>query len=288
MWDNVEPVRYRPTPDEILAIIREWHRLELSVDHGVKDAQSDLRLTTTVFAWRLECDLLGWKRVARWLNSEFEICAPLSEWRRVLTPSWRRTLGDVCTFLAARVELQRLVPATILGRSCLEAGAFLSLRNALKRAGNDTSELAPSTLLDACTDQEIAVIAQSALRWAPGALQFTRCEDSRGMIAPTLFLAMMSLATLGVWLQNVGVDAGAFLSLGAILIGGPATLLALCIIGRLKAPRLRFVSDVTFRDLCRRITEKTRSAGPSSAAIGSTPTTHTLKSATIDDSCRRD
>ncbi len=154
---EIGPVKRRYiTPDEAFEVIRECH--ELAFEEGFADDEFDFTLRSTlkdwghfeVGAWGVRGDLAWrtWVSHANVLNEAYGIEVPLTEWKPVLTPLNKRTLGDVCTFLSTKAQVPVVPSPTLLGRPCRTAGAFLTVRSMLWEAGADTQDLRPSTPLD--------------------------------------------------------------------------------------------------------------------------------------------
>lgn len=134
------------------------------------DRKVDLTLETTVQAWREACDLLPWRELRRAYNEYFGIHPTDTEWQVVLEPSHKRSLREVCEFVAARAVRLRVRPAGLLGVRCAAAGIFLATREFLQSAGEDVREIAPSTPLSEYTRRHAMRLLQQSVLWAPGAL----------------------------------------------------------------------------------------------------------------------
>ena len=80
-------------------------------------------------------------------KDELGIEVTLELWRENSLDGEDATFGDLCDFLAARVERAEVKPADILGRPCAAVGAFETILCLLADAGADVSNVAPSTLL---------------------------------------------------------------------------------------------------------------------------------------------
>lgn len=135
------------TAEEILEIFKEQHRLCSPLD---PEAEPWMEITAemTVREWRWAGDLLGWKKLGAFLNQEFRVQISAVEWYKVLEPARTRKLIEVCRLLATYAEKDRYAPKTLLGRPCLKAGVFLTLKQNLKNKGVDVSELRPSSSLN--------------------------------------------------------------------------------------------------------------------------------------------
>lgn len=133
------------TPSEVLTVFRAQHAFARELDLALPDIE--LTTKTTVRAWRDAMDLLaGWTLGAA-LNEYFNIVCTPGEWEAVLEPARERRLADVCALIASRAEVPVIEAAEVLGVRCAKAGAFLAVREMLRRAGANVSELRPSSLL---------------------------------------------------------------------------------------------------------------------------------------------
>ncbi|MEO0584835.1 MAG: hypothetical protein AAF135_21670 [Bacteroidota bacterium] len=122
------------TPEEVLAIFQEQHRLCSPWDPLVMDL-CGANDQTLVWEWIDKFDLLPHKELSEGLNHEFGIAAPWKEWETVLYPDDQRTLWDVCKFISARAEKLTFEAVTVFGRPCLEAGIFYRIKSELSKQG---------------------------------------------------------------------------------------------------------------------------------------------------------
>ena len=92
------PTYVPATPEYVLAIFRDQHRQECSIEY---DAEPQLELTfeTTIAEWRFWCDVLDWRRLGRAIDTEWKLGLPEKKWRTVLKPARSRTLRDLCSFI---------------------------------------------------------------------------------------------------------------------------------------------------------------------------------------------
>jgi hypothetical protein len=91
----------------ILRVLVDEHRQQAQVDPE-SEPNPALSPRSTVADWRHACDLVGWRKLGRALNTHWGINATEAEWQAVLKPARQRTLLDVCRFLADRVQLPQL------------------------------------------------------------------------------------------------------------------------------------------------------------------------------------
>ncbi|MFO0898963.1 MAG: hypothetical protein U0836_16185 [Pirellulales bacterium] len=157
------------TPDYVLSVIQDGHRQACEYDSGT-DPWAVLSYDTTVSEWRYVCDLVSWRSLGRALNDMWGIRCSDAEWRAVLEPARQRTVRDVCNLIAGRAVRPAIQPATVLGKKCAAAGAFLTVRSLLGKAGASADAIAPSTELAPYTRQHLDVFLGGVSRLAPGVL----------------------------------------------------------------------------------------------------------------------
>jgi len=92
----------------------------------------------------------------------------------VLEPAHEKRLEDVCALIAQHVRLPQVRPAHLLGCTCSPAGAFLTIRSLLHRAGATADEIAPSTPLAPYTRRYCELFLGPISRLVPGALPLVR------------------------------------------------------------------------------------------------------------------
>lgn len=91
--------KIRYTSNEIFEIFNEQHRLCSPLDF-MADVSFVLTKETLIYEWSEALDLLHWKKLAQFFNKEFKIKESLETWDSVLNPDDKRTLGDLCVFIA--------------------------------------------------------------------------------------------------------------------------------------------------------------------------------------------
>lgn len=251
MFENFA-VRYEtPTAEEVLEILRA-------------EADPEIRLlpATTILEWRWACELEGWRSVGQAFNAAWALDLTDSEWRALLEPARRRSLGDLCAYLAPRMRVPRISDVEVFGRRCRPAGAFLTLRAVLARAGMDVGSVRPSSALAAHVGEDPRHFFAALHLLAPRAklpIDFdVPGKRAQAAIPWALFLglALFSLSgpdCLGTRLPDF-VALGAF-AVGALLLLG--ALIAAYVIGPGRPPVVSFGNLVTFGDLARALARQT-------------------------------
>jgi hypothetical protein len=147
------------TEKEILEIFKEQHRLCSPLDPEA-DPWAEITADMTVREWRWANDLIGWKELSEFLNQEFRVQISQSEWRESLEPAKTRKLIEVCRLLSKYAEKDIYEPKTLLGKPCLKAGVFLTIKNNLKDKGVNVSELRPSSSLGEYLDKNFSPVLE--------------------------------------------------------------------------------------------------------------------------------
>ena len=195
------PTLEEPASSEyVLSVICDMHRQQAQFD-GEVDGEAILTFDTTIADWREACDLVGWRQLGQALNTIWGIEASAAQWKAVLEPEHVKRLSDLCEFLAQRVSRPRIRAARLLGRSCVTAGAFLTVRSLLHDAGADASEITPSTLLSPYTRSYTRLFLEGISKLAPGALPPVR-------ISTPVYDAAIWGTLVGVLVLIVGSCAG--------------------------------------------------------------------------------
>lgn len=254
MFDNFEPEYVKPTPQQVFALLQDWHRQEWAIDYG-EESFEKLSMETTVSEWRNQCDLGGWRALGRQFNKCWGISVSAKDWHSVFNPQSERTMRDVCEFLASRVEFPRVAPARVLGRECVPAGTFLTIRALLEKGGADVSSIAPSTPLADYTRRHFDVFWGTIAQLAPKALP--NASSEMGVFAKyngiSLLLGILA-AVFSAVIQEITESMSPCIlflipgMIGILLIFQGLIGAIVCILF-VPAPELQFGELRTFRDL---------------------------------------
>lgn len=226
------------TPEDVLAVLRDWHRQQLQFD---PEAQPDIALdfSSTVAEWRLACDLLSWQPLARALGECWCIDASAAEWRSVLEPAGLRTLWEVCSFIAARGTRMEVLPTRLLGACCVSGGMFEAIRGLLARAGADVGRLRPSDAIGPYLYRYPQVFLGPIGGLAPGRLPAVAVHARLETALQILFVVGLIAAAACDYFDQKR-PAMACLAIGFI---------AIAITWAVPCSRMEFPAIVTFRDL---------------------------------------
>lgn len=239
------PATFEPaSPEYILEVLRDGHRQQCHYD-DMADPRVFLDWQTTVREWREACDLLDWKPLGQGLNEIFRIECSKAEWKSVLKPESRRTLEDVCTWIAARAFQPRIQPAGFLGASCRSAGAFLTIRSLLGEAGADVEEIAPSTPLAEYARRHAEVFLGPISQLAPGSLPPVHIEAP----AQTFWIHLFLMAYAGTGLLVGYLCSWPLLMVAAFLLLAGVLVSPLFMNRHVELTSVEFGGLRTFRDL---------------------------------------
>lgn len=240
----------RLTPEEVLEILREWHRQYCAMDEG--DPRVTLDFNTTVYEWwfiALMIDGPGWRGIGMRLDEFFGTSFSFGCWTDVLHPWKKKTLRGVCELLATQAEAPAIEPAVVLGRKCVTAGAFLTLKNILAEIGCDTRELAPSTALSDFFRGKRVDWLSELIKLAPGRLPAIKFDhpalDRINCVTALSFGALM----FSFVLQCVIGETALICTAAAALLAIMSWLTSLAVV-ELPPKRVEFRDLHDFRDLC--------------------------------------
>jgi hypothetical protein len=190
-----------------------------------------------------------WLQATDELYDWYGIDVPLDEVLE-FDPQRRRTVREVCEFLAGRMTRPMIRPWRHVGGECLPAGAFLTVRSMLAARGANPNRIAPSTRLRRYWAWYGPTLLSALHRLAPGR---TPGRDEpmpwRPFLCVTLPGALLILLTL---LGKAGVDIPVGLLLAEVFGG-----FAVCLFGMVRLQQWEYRKDlgdlVTFRDLAYRL-----------------------------------
>jgi hypothetical protein len=230
------------TPDYVLAVLADHYRQACAYDPEVEPGEA-LSFDTTVAEWRAICDLARWRKLGRCQNEWWDINCTDAEWDAVLNPASKRTLRDVCQLIASRARAPRIAPSLLLGRACLTAGVFRTIRAMLAEVGADASVIAPPAPLAPYARRYGHLLLAGIARLAPGALPPVKVSHALYDAMLFTILLGMVLAVIGgcgsvSWLIWLGVGLAIAGYLGMWIASG-------CTLPR----RVEFGELRTFRDL---------------------------------------
>ena len=211
-----------PSPDDVLQYLCADYRLRAGLDPEV-DAGQELRPSTTIADWQATCDLVSTDDLAPLMNAWCGTARPAADWRAVLNPPDRRTLGDLAAFVATHARWTDYAPMAIAGVADPAAGVFFTLRGLLAREQVSVAELRPSTDLQVITRRHPYELGRAVATLAPGLVpvpvivHLPRQRLGGVLLAVGVFLFLGGVLWTAVWPTLV---SGAILVLGLILRRG--------------------------------------------------------------------
>jgi hypothetical protein len=163
-----------------------------------------------------------------------------------LNPLWRRTVREVCEFLAARITRPAIRPWRHVAGDCLPAGAFLTVRSILAARGANPDQITPSTPLAPFVRRHGESLLPALARLAPDRLPALKEPF------PLLGFLLVILAPLPiffhVWLMKQGINVPDAQFLASVFGGFVCSMTGIALMIReLWHPRLGNL--YTFRDL---------------------------------------
>ncbi|MFI4847673.1 MAG: hypothetical protein ACIAZJ_01125 [Gimesia chilikensis] len=255
MMESAEPVLRQPvTAEYVLSVFQDQHRQIFLLEHDMLPRE-ELTFETPVEEWQWQCDYLEWRPLGRGWNDAWGIDLTDDEWRKVLTPERKKTLGGVCELIARHATVPVIREETFFGKPCRPASAFLTIRALLEEAGADVSEIAPSTDLSAYSYQYGRTFLYTIANLSPGTLPRPAIMNGDSYRGADLSLLWMTATLPFALMFSLGIGSPWFL-----LIPGVFFLMYLLFrweLQRLGGKQLKFGELKTFRDLAELIAAET-------------------------------
>lgn len=252
MSDCARPTK--ATPEYVLAVLQNQFRVWIRMEWG-EEPELELTFEATIEDVCLEYDLLtDSKRLGCALDDVWQLGYSEQQWQEVLEPAREKTLRGVCEFIADRATAYEILPAEVLGRECLNAGAFFAVRSHLDDAGLETRDAAPSSSLDEYARREPVAFLQTISRLAPGALEEMQIQN-RAYDRAILGMGMGFLGILLGWvLVLCGLTFGGYLLIASLLMWGVGYRMTSVAAAR-TPDTVTFGKIETFGDLARRVAD---------------------------------
>ncbi|MCP3136221.1 hypothetical protein [Pyxidicoccus xibeiensis] len=232
------------TPEDVLELLRDDLRHRAGWDPEV-DGGATLTFDTPVAEWMDAGDLLtSWKALAPALNDWLGVDFAPEAWRGLLSPR-SRPLGHLCAHVASHLRIPVLPALRVAGTACATAGAFLTLRTALVRAGLPVAGARPSARLPLDTWAQLDTFTRAVTRLAPGVLPAAKVRvDRTRSRCGWAFMGGLALTLLGG--SSLGGAPGV---LGGLLLAGG--LLGLWLTRNAPPEDIRFEGLSTLGDVAR-------------------------------------
>jgi len=263
----------RMTPEDVLEVFIDQQRScwgdepdeIIHFDMTIAEWQDQLGLVNDV-AWNER--KFVWKSV----TSFFRVSIPYKRWKSAVRPERTHRLRELCELIASEAVVEEIRPITVFGRACRPAGVFLAIRNALRDAGIDTTNLRPSTSLRPTLKRYRWSFQQEMAKLAPGKLPLVKVREHALVRASNILIALGLLSLIGAllaavllrvlaWAQVPFGDFALAVTLVAAL-AGPAMALAGAIGAYATNSLLPSDAELghleTFRDLCYAVGEEAR------------------------------
>ncbi len=199
---------------------------------------------TKLDTWRMCIDGGAWKDIAASMQWQWLTTYSDDEWDQFFNESAERTVGDLCTFIAATGSRPRVRSVTVCGKKCVPAGIFLAIRDALEARGEDVSGLRPSTNIveyaTTCTMRGCVLGVYVLL--SPRSMPSLTIEEPLSRLRWLYVVcALVPLAVAGI----VSLTAGVATLIGSILA------IYVCEQAISSTEYMEYVGVTSFSDLCR-------------------------------------
>lgn len=233
------------TKEYVLSVFRDAHRRNFDSIAADGDEFEDLTFDTTIADWKdaWDFDLMLTCEFGSWLNRWWQIDCTTDEWRDVVKPASKKRLEGLCELIASRTTRPRIRPAHVLGRECVEAGAFLTIRSLLADAGADPHAITPRAPLAEFTRRHAATFFGPISNLAPGALPPAKIGMPIHEAAFNAFVLSAVLAFAG-WIFSAPM-ATAIGLVGSAIAWAASWITARWILSK----KVQFGDLTTFRDL---------------------------------------
>lgn len=140
------------TPQEVFIIFQINQGIWSSLDEEVES--STIKKENSIFEWRSMNNLVGWSELYKIQNEIFDLSLSQDEWFEAVLPEKKRTVWELCEFIARHAKKEVVQPIKIFGKECLSASIFLTLKRDLSKRGLDVKDLRPSSSISLFTDWE--------------------------------------------------------------------------------------------------------------------------------------
>lgn len=135
------------TPEFVLEAIKDRYRHTQELDCEV-EPDIDFTFETTMDEWRDVYWIFDLEPTRINLMETWGFQISSQEWESIIFPLEKKTLGDLCQFIASRAKRQVPIKSHLLGSCCQSGGTFLAIRQLLAQAGANVSNLRPSSPIE--------------------------------------------------------------------------------------------------------------------------------------------
>ena len=191
-----------PTPDEVLATLRDEYRYALAFDPEASDGY-DLTFESSIDDWRSACDLKQWRGLARALNKQYSMDVSMSKWKAALRPASVQNLRAVCELVSEHGSVPEVTPILVWGKECNSAGAFRALIEFLKRRGVNVRGIRPSTLIAPFLSAHSSALTEAVRILAPGQVALPSFRHRRTNQILAWFGISLIVASLAIYMIQV-------------------------------------------------------------------------------------
>ena len=210
------------TEADVIAWLQADYRLRAGVDPEV-DPGASLTAATTIADWRMTCDLIGTRRLAKGMNGWLGVRRPVDEWCAVLEPEETRTLGDLAHYVAPHLRMATFSPMVIAGHPDGPTGAFFALRRLMAEDASQIPGMRPSTTVASLEEYQVVALGEAIAKLAPDltpqpTIVPSKRQRTGGALAAIAFL--VSLIGFAASHSGLGWGAAGLCIVGLLLTRG--------------------------------------------------------------------
>ena len=207
--------------DEILQILNDFYNFQSQYDPEV-DKGEELTFDTTIADWRMICDLLEHKELAKYHHDLFKLQTPIAELEKILILEKQNKLRDFCVYIAENALKENIAPIISMGQTCMTSAIFKILISNLKNRGINTDNIKPSSEFIPLFDKYGSEFLEEVNKLAPGSLTKFEYRDNKivriGWSIIGIFILSIIVIPL-IWHFHWGLMILLGLGLMAIIVG---------------------------------------------------------------------
>jgi hypothetical protein len=213
---NDEMTRY--SSNDILQILTDFYNCQSEFDPETEKGE-ELTFDTTIADWRIICDLVGPRKLAKYHHDLFKLQSPIADMENILIHEKQNKLRDFCNYIAQNGTRQDITPIISLGQSCMTASIFKTLLSNLKNRGINTDNIRPSSEFVPLFNKFGSELLEEVNKLAPGSLTKFEYRDNRfvrtGWSIIAIFILLIIVIPL-IWQFHWGLMT--ILGFGLILV----------------------------------------------------------------------
>jgi len=240
-------MRKKYTPKEVLEFLKADYRQRTGYDEIEVIAGEELTFETSIIEWIEICHLVGPKKLWKVFDSFFNMGKTQAEWMQIMKPAHKKTLGDMCEFIAESAIKIEICPKVLFGKKCKSAAIFKAIVLELQRLDIDTTNIRPSTTLE-----EVA--------WKSGSTLAVVVSLLNPKLMPIVMIKDNKLTTLGDRLLGISIILflistflGSFIATGFFIVAIVVSYFITRAGWKKKPEKIEFEGIKTMRDLVKQL-----------------------------------